>query len=69
MSDGTSSAMQNIDRATVVGVDPGKDIAVLKVDAPANMLQPLSLGTSTGLKVGQSVMAIGNPFGLDHTCE
>jgi S1-C subfamily serine protease len=65
MSDGTSSALQNIYRATVVGVDPGKDIAVLKVDAPANMLQPLTLGTSTGLKVGQSVMAIGNPFGLD----
>jgi S1-C subfamily serine protease len=67
MSDGTSSAMQNIYKAKVVGVDPGKDIAVLKIDAPANMLQPLTLGTSTGLKVGQSSYAIGNPFGLDHT--
>lgn len=66
-SDGTSSAMQNIYKAKVVGVDPGKDIAVLKIDAPANMLQPLTLGTSTGLKVGQNSYAIGNPFGLDHT--
>lgn len=54
-------------KAKIVGVDPGKDIAVLKVDAPVNDLYPISVGTSTGLKVGQSAMAIGNPFGLDHT--
>lgn len=53
--------------AQVVGVDPGKDIAVLKVDAPKSLLRPLTLGSSKGLKVGQESLAIGNPFGLDHT--
>lgn len=51
----------------VVGVDPGKDVCVLKVDAPDIDLFPIDVGTSTGLRVGQSAMAIGNPFGLDHT--
>jgi S1-C subfamily serine protease len=54
-------------KASVVGVDPGKDIAVLKVDAPVDLLQPITLGTSQGLRVGQAALAIGNPFGLDHT--
>eukprot|EP00957_Ditylum_brightwellii_P204477 15339454-Ditylum_brightwellii.AAC.1 len=54
-------------QAKVVGVDPGKDIAVLKIDAPASDLFPTQLGTSKNLRVGQSVLAIGNPFGLDHT--
>jgi len=48
-------------------VDPGKDIAVLKIDAPVFDLYPIDVGSSTGLKVGQSAYAIGNPFGLDHT--
>lgn len=47
-------------KATVVGVDPGKDIAVLKVEAPDNVLFPIDIGTSTGLKVGQNAYAIGN---------
>ncbi|KAL7558159.1 hypothetical protein ACA910_016214 [Epithemia clementina (nom. ined.)] len=64
---GSTSSKQAVFKATVVGVDPGKDIAVLKVDAPAKLLKPLTLGTSTGLKVGQQSLAIGNPFGLDHT--
>mmetsp|Transcript_35717 Transcript_35717/g.73021 ORF Transcript_35717/g.73021 Transcript_35717/m.73021 type:complete len:498 (-) Transcript_35717:66-1559(-) len=58
-------------KARVVGVDPTKDIAVLKVDnednSPIKQLRPIQLGTSTGLRVGQGSLAIGNPFGLDHT--
>ena len=58
---------RSVFKAQVVGVDPGKDIAVLKVDAPKEVLTPLKVGTSNNLKVGQSVLAIGNPFGLDHS--
>jgi S1-C subfamily serine protease len=53
--------------AKLVGVAPGKDLAVLKIDAPRDRLQPLSLGTSNNLAVGQKVLALGNPFGLDQT--
>ena len=55
-------------RASLRGVDPDKDIAVLTVDGyePA-ALRPVSVGTSSGLKVGATVFAVGNPFGLDHT--
>ena len=53
--------------ATVVGVAPEKDIAVLKIDAPAEKLPPLPIGKSENLQVGQKVLAIGNPFGLDYT--
>ena len=58
---------RKIYKAKVVGVDPGKDIAVLKVDAPVYDLYPIDVGTSQGLRVGQGCLAIGNPFGLDHT--
>jgi S1-C subfamily serine protease len=54
-------------KARVVGVAPDKDIAVLRIDAPANRLHPIPIGTSKDLQVGQSVFAIGNPFGLDQT--
>lgn len=54
-------------KARVVGVAPDKDLAVLKIDAPANKFQPIPIGTSKDLQVGQSVFAIGNPFGLDQT--
>ena len=54
-------------KARVVGVAPDKDLAVLRIDAPANRLRPLPIGTSKDLQVGQSVYAIGNPFGLDQT--
>ncbi|HEY7166312.1 MAG TPA: trypsin-like peptidase domain-containing protein [Candidatus Binatia bacterium] len=54
-------------RARVVGVAPDKDLAVLKIDAPADRLRPIPVGTSKDLQVGQSVYAIGNPFGLDQT--
>ena len=53
--------------AKVVGQDPHVDLAVLKIEAPAEKLRPLAVGTSRDLEVGQSVLAIGNPFGLDHT--
>jgi len=50
-----------------VGIDPINDIAVLKIDCPEEKLYPAPLGTSDNLKVGQKVLAIGNPFGLDQT--
>jgi S1-C subfamily serine protease len=53
--------------ARLVGVAPDKDIAVLKIDAPEELLHPLDLGTSEGLERGQKVLAIGNPFGFDQT--
>jgi S1-C subfamily serine protease len=53
--------------AKVVGVAPDKDLAVLHVDAPADKLKPLRAGESHSLVVGQTVLAVGNPFGLDHT--
>lgn len=53
--------------AQVIGAAPDKDLAVLKIDAPTQLLQPISVGNSDNLLVGQSVFAIGNPFGLDQT--
>lgn len=53
--------------ARVVGIDPPNDLAVLKVDLPPEKLQPLELGDSENLRVGQRAIAIGNPFGLDRT--
>ncbi|MDX1665760.1 MAG: trypsin-like peptidase domain-containing protein, partial [Saprospiraceae bacterium] len=54
-------------KAKLIGYAPEKDLAVLKIDAPADNLIPIPLGTSDNLQVGQSVYAIGNPFGLDQT--
>lgn len=53
--------------AEVVGVARDKDLAVLKIDAPREKLRPLEPGESHSLVVGQTVLAVGNPFGLDHT--
>lgn len=53
--------------ATVVGLAPERDIAVLKIDAPKDKLKALPLGDSGDLRVGRKVLAIGNPFGLDAT--
>jgi S1-C subfamily serine protease len=53
--------------ARVVGSDPSTDLAVLQVDAPASLLAPLSLGNSGGVAVGDTVIAIGSPFGLEGT--
>jgi len=52
-------------QATVVGADPESDLAVVKIDPGAVKLQPIGVGDSTGVKVGQLVVAIGNPFGLE----
>jgi S1-C subfamily serine protease len=61
MADQTSFA------AKLVGAFPDRDLAVLKIDAPAAKLPPIAIGTSRDLQVGQRVYAIGNPFGLDQT--
>jgi S1-C subfamily serine protease len=61
---GSSSATHT---AEVVGTDPSSDIALLEVEAPADQLHPLALGDSSKVRVGDPVVAIGNPFGLDRT--
>lgn len=53
--------------ATVVGADPSSDLALLEVDAPAEALDPLELADSDEVQVGDPVVAIGNPFGLEKT--
>ena len=53
--------------AELVGAAPEKDLAVLKISAPRKVLRPIPVGVSSNLLVGQSVYAIGNPFGLDQT--
>ena len=54
-------------RGRLVGSYPAKDLAVLAIDAPAHLLQPIRVGSSADLAVGQMTLAIGNPFGLDQT--
>ena len=54
-------------KAEVVGTDPSSDIAVLRVNTAASALTPLPLGNSDAVEVGDPVVAIGNPFGLDRT--
>ncbi|KAJ8599996.1 hypothetical protein CTAYLR_001831 [Chrysophaeum taylorii] len=63
---GDAASMASYD-AVLVGAEPDKDIAVIKVNAPSKVLKPVAIGSSSELLVGQSVFAIGNPFGLDHT--
>lgn len=53
--------------ARLVGVDPDHDLAVLQIQAPKEHLVPVPVGSMKDLQVGQRVLAIGNPFGLDHT--
>jgi S1-C subfamily serine protease len=53
--------------AVVVGIEEKKDIAVLKLIQKPKNLMPISIGSSSNLMVGQKTLAIGNPFGLDHT--
>ena len=60
-SDGTNLPAQ------LVKTDPDSDLAVIKVEAPAGLLQPVQMGDSKALKVGQLAIAIGNPFGLEGT--
>ena len=54
-------------KARLVGSDPSTDIAVIKVNTPSSALTPLTLGNSDLVQVGDSVVAIGNPFGLSRT--
>ena len=54
-------------QATIVGVDPSTDLALLKISAQARALTPLPLGDSDAVRVGDAVVAIGNPFGLERT--
>jgi S1-C subfamily serine protease len=61
MADGSTQ------RALFIGAAPDKDLAVLKITAPAGKLRPIGIGNSDDLLVGQKVFAIGNPFGLDQT--
>jgi S1-C subfamily serine protease len=54
-------------RGSVIGTDTDSDLAIIKVDAPAEELHPLTLGDSSKIQVGQTVIAIGNPFGFTGT--
>ena len=58
---------QSVHPASVVGVYVDKEIAVLKIDVPPEKITPIRSGTSKSLMVGMTTLAIGNPFGLDHT--
>jgi len=54
-------------KAVLIGADPDHDLAVLQVQATDDALSPITVGSSNDLRVGQKVLAIGNPFGLDHS--
>jgi S1-C subfamily serine protease len=58
---------QTSHEAKVVGVDPDHDLAVLRITPEKGKFIPITIGDSQDLRVGQRVLAIGNPFGLDHT--
>jgi S1-C subfamily serine protease len=53
--------------AKLIGSDPDSDLAVIKIDAPKEKLKIIPMGDSKNLKIGQKVLAIGNPFGLQRT--
>ncbi|KAF3338210.1 protease Do-like 8 [Carex littledalei] len=62
-----SEGVQKNFEGKLIGADRAKDLAVIKVDAPLDILRPIKVGKSSDLKVGQQCLAIGNPFGFDHT--
>jgi S1-C subfamily serine protease len=53
--------------ATIIGTDPSNDLAVIRVDLPPEAVPVVPIGDSTRLRIGQFVVAIGNPFGLERT--
>lgn len=59
--------MQKNFEGKLIGADRAKDLAVLKVEASEDLLRPIRVGESSSLRVGQQCLAIGNPFGFDHT--
>lgn len=63
----TLGSSQETYDAEIVGSDPATDVALLEIDAPADQLRPLTLGDSSKVPVGEPVVAIGNPFGLERT--
>ncbi|KAK9867103.1 hypothetical protein WJX84_002755 [Apatococcus fuscideae] len=62
-----SDGFQNSYEAVFVGGDRSKDVAVVKIGAEQDALQPVRVGDSSSVRVGQQCLAIGNPFGFDHT--
>ncbi|KAI3784824.1 hypothetical protein L1987_43930 [Smallanthus sonchifolius] len=62
-----SEGVQKNFEGKLIGADRSKDLAVLKVEAPADLLRPMKVGQSSFIRVGQQCLAIGNPFGFDHT--
>ncbi|KAJ0975300.1 hypothetical protein J5N97_017265 [Dioscorea zingiberensis] len=62
-----SEGIQKTFEGKLIGADRAKDLAVLKVDASLDLLKPINVGQSSALRVGQQCLAIGNPFGFDHT--
>lgn len=62
-----SDGVQKSFEGRLVGADRAKDLAVLKVEAAEDLLKPIKVGPSSSLRVGQQCLAIGNPFGFDHT--
>ncbi|OAY70723.1 protease Do-like 8, chloroplastic isoform X1 [Ananas comosus] len=62
-----SEGVQKNFEGKLIGADRAKDLAVLKVEASSDLLKPINVGQSSALKVGQQCLAIGNPFGFDHT--
>ncbi|XP_042496591.1 protease Do-like 8, chloroplastic isoform X1 [Macadamia integrifolia] len=62
-----SEGVQKNFEGKLIGADRAKDLAVLKIEASEDLLRPIEVGQSNSLKVGQNCLAIGNPFGFDHT--
>ncbi|GAB2268234.1 Protease Do-like 8, chloroplastic [Dionaea muscipula] len=62
-----AEGVQKTFEGKLIGADRAKDLAVLKVEAAEDLLRPMKLGDSSSVRVGQQCLAIGNPFGFDHT--
>ncbi|RVW82693.1 Protease Do-like 8, chloroplastic [Vitis vinifera] len=62
-----SDGVQKNFEGKLIGADRTKDLAVLKIEASEDLLRPMKVGQSSYLRVGQQCLAIGNPFGFDHT--